>query len=71
MSCGVDRRRGSDPLLLWLWCRPVGYSSDSTRSLGTSICRKCGSKKTKKKSKKKKEEEKENPEGLSTRGVLV
>ncbi len=21
MSCGVGRRRGSDPMLLWLWCR--------------------------------------------------
>ena len=21
MSCGVDCRRGSDPVLLWLWCR--------------------------------------------------
>ena len=20
MSCGVGRRRGSDPVLLWLWC---------------------------------------------------
>ena len=29
MSCGAGRRRGSDPELLWLWCRlaataPVG-----------------------------------------------
>ena len=23
MSCGVDRRRGLDLELLWLWCRPV------------------------------------------------
>jgi len=23
MSCGVDRRLGSDPVLLWLWCRLV------------------------------------------------
>ena len=22
-SCGVGRRRGSDPALLWLWCRPA------------------------------------------------
>ena len=21
MSCGVGRRRSSDPMLLWLWCR--------------------------------------------------
>ena len=23
VSCGVGRRRGSGPVLLWLWCRPV------------------------------------------------
>ena len=23
MSCGVGRRWGSDPMLLWLWLRPV------------------------------------------------
>ena len=23
MSCGLGRRRGSDPSLLWLWCRPA------------------------------------------------
>ena len=23
MTCGVGRRRGSDPALLWLWHRPV------------------------------------------------
>ena len=23
MSCGVGRRRSSDPSLLWLWCRPT------------------------------------------------
>ena len=23
VSYGVGRRRGSDPVLLWLWCRPV------------------------------------------------
>ena len=23
MSCGVGHRCGLDPLLLWLWCRPV------------------------------------------------
>ena len=23
MSCGVGRRCGSDPALLWPWCRPV------------------------------------------------
>ena len=23
MSCGVGRRCGSDPVLLWLWCSPA------------------------------------------------
>ena len=23
MSCGVRHRHGSDPMLLWLWCRPA------------------------------------------------
>ena len=23
MSCGVGYRCNSDPVLLWLWCRPV------------------------------------------------
>ena len=23
MSCGVGLRSGLDPVLLWLWCRPV------------------------------------------------
>ena len=23
VSCGVGRRRGSDSMLLWLWCRQV------------------------------------------------
>ena len=23
VSCGVGRRCGSDPTLLWLWCRPA------------------------------------------------
>jgi len=26
VSCGVGRRRGSDPELLWLWCRPVAIA---------------------------------------------
>ena len=26
MSCGVGRRHGSDPLLLWLWHRPAAVA---------------------------------------------
>ena len=37
MSCGVDRRRGSDPALLRLW-----RSSNWTPSLETNVCQGCG-----------------------------
>ena len=26
LSCGVGRRLGSDPALLWLWCRPAAVA---------------------------------------------
>ena len=26
LSCGVGRRRRSDPMLLWLWCRPAAVA---------------------------------------------
>ena len=26
MSCGVGRRHGSDPVLLWLWHRPAAVA---------------------------------------------
>ena len=26
VSCGVGHRRGSDPALLWLWCRPAAVA---------------------------------------------
>ena len=45
LSCGAGHRCGLDPVLLWLWHR--------FPSLGTSICCRCGPKKTKKKKKKK------------------
>ena len=50
MSWGVGYRRGLDLALLWLWYRLVATaSSDWTPSLGTSICHRCGPKKTKNK----------------------
>ena len=45
VSCGVGHRHGLHLTLLWLWYRPVGYSSDLTPSLGTSICCGCNPKK--------------------------
>ena len=46
---GVGHRYSTDVVLLWLWCRlaAVSCSSNSTPSLGTSICRRCGPKKQK------------------------
>ena len=32
MNCGVDRRHGSDPALLWLWCRPVATAPIQPRA---------------------------------------
>ena len=44
MSYGVSHRHGLDLVQLWLWHRLAAASSDSTPSLGTSICCKCGPK---------------------------
>ena len=48
MSCGVGRRSGLDSVSGAV-VRAGSYSSDSTPSLGTSICPGCGPKKQKKK----------------------
>ena len=58
MSCGVGRRYSSDLALLWHWLGG-GYSSDSTPSLGTSICLGVAPEKAKKTKKQKKEKVKE------------
>ena len=40
VSCGVGHRRGSDPALLWLWCRPEATAPiRPLLGLGTSTCR--------------------------------
>ena len=46
MSCGVGHRRGSDPVLLWLWCRPA-----TTAPIRSLACRGCSLEKRKKKKK--------------------
>ena len=54
MSCSVDRRCGSVPELLWLWCRLVAAAL--IQHLNWELpCATCGLKKTKEKKKKKKE----------------
>ena len=62
MSCGVRRRHGSNPALLWLWlwCRLAPTDLIKTPSLRTSICRGYGPKKTEDKKKKKKGKRKKN-----------
>ena len=45
-SCGVGHRCGLAPVLSWLWCG-FSRSSDSTCSLGTSLCPRCGPEKQK------------------------
>ena len=39
-NCGVDRRCGSDPVLLWLWCRPAVTSPVQPLAMGTPIAEK-------------------------------
>ena len=58
MSCGVGLRRGSDPVLLWLWCRPTSVAAiwpldwECPYAAGVAL----KSKKKKKKGKEKKKE---------------
>ena len=48
MSCGVGRRHGSDPALLWVWCRPAAVAQIQPLVLELSICCECSPKKTNK-----------------------
>ena len=57
VTCGVGRRRGSDVALLWRRLAAID-SSDSTSSLGPSICLRCSPKMTKDKRPKKKKKKK-------------
>ena len=60
MSCGVGLRPGSDPTLLWLWCRPAATASigplawEPPYASGVALEK---GKKTKQKKKKKRERE--------------
>ena len=61
MSCGVGCRRGSDPALLWLWCRRVAtapiqplaweppYAEGAAQEIATTTTTKKERQKTKKK----------------------
>ena len=54
MSCGVHRRRGLDPALLWLWCQlaataligPLAWESPYAMGAAQEIAKKTKKKKT-------------------------
>ena len=63
LSCGVGHRWGSDPMLLWLWCKPAAVALirplawELPYAMGTALKRKEKKKKKKKEKKKKKKKE--------------
>ena len=73
MSCGVGRRRGSDPTLLWLWRGPVATAPirplawEPPYAVGAA---QRNSKKTKKKKKKKKKKERERVLRHEKKGMI-
>ena len=56
VGCGVGHRHGSDPPLLWLWCRPEATAL--IRPLGETPCATGAALKRQKKKKKKERKEK-------------
>ena len=55
MSCSVGRRHDSDPVLLWLWCRPAATAPIRPLALGPPYAIGVALEKTKRQKKKKKE----------------
>ena len=51
MSCGVGRKQGSHPALLWLWSRPAATTPIRPLPWEPTYASRCGPKKTKKKKK--------------------
>ena len=64
MTYGVHRRCGSDPSLLWLWCRPTAAAPIQPQSWELPYTTSVGLKSQKKKKKKKKERKKEKEPNL-------
>jgi len=58
MSCGVGCRRGSDPVLLWLWCRPVATAPIGPLAWEPPYAAGAALEKAKRQKKKKKKKEK-------------
>ena len=71
MSCGVGCRCGSDPVLLWLWRRPVATAPigplawEPPYAAGAALEKTKRQKKKKKKKRKKKKKEKTNIKHLT------
>ena len=69
MSCGVGRRHGSDPVLLWLWCRladtaPIGpLAWEPPYAVGMAL------EKAKKKKERKKERNKASKQAVNKSAV--
>ena len=61
MSCGVGRRHGLNPLLLWLWCRPAVAP---IRPLAWELPHAAGAALNRQKKERKKERKKKKKAGL-------
>ena len=59
MSCGVGRRRSSDPVLLWFWCRPASTAPIRPLAWEPPYATGAALEKTKKKKKKDKKTKKQ------------
>ena len=66
MSCGVGRRHGSDPALLWLWCRPAATAAIQPLAWNSPYA--AGAALKRQKTKKKKKKETPKPKSAQCRG---
>ena len=74
MSCGVGRRRGSDPALLWPWCRPVATAPIQPLAWEPPHAVEAALEKAKRQKKKKRKKNKKNRNRLrdiENRGVVA
>ena len=69
MSCGVGRRGGSDPQLLWLWCRLADVAS--IRPLAWEPPYAVGGRPKKRERERERERESKVEEGLSVLKVMA
>ena len=68
MSCGVGRRCGSDPGLLWLWCRPAATAPNLPLAWELPYATGAALKRLKKKKKKKKRRERDMKQSARPHG---